>query len=57
MFFPRDIMSNLLANVVIFSTLRHTEPHAVHGRSTLKDDKVKESAFRNGSFRVPKVAE
>jgi len=49
-------MSNVLANGVIFSTLRHTEPHAVRGRTTLKDGKVKERTFRNGSLRELKVA-
>lgn len=52
----RDIMSNVLANCVIFSTLRHTDPHAVRGRTTLKDRKVKERTFRNGSSRELKVA-
>ena len=38
-------VSNVLANGVIFSALKHTDSHTVHGRSTLKVGKVKERAF------------
>ena len=33
-------MSNMLANGVIFSTLKHTDPHTNRGRSTLKVGKL-----------------
>ena len=33
-------MSNVLANGVIFSMLKHTYPHTVRGRSTLKVGKL-----------------
>ena len=33
-------MSNVLANGIIFSTLKHTDPHTVRGRSTLKVAKL-----------------
>ena len=47
-------MSNVSANAVIFSTLKHTtDAHAVRGRSTLKD--VNERTIRNGSFRELKI--
>ena len=49
-------LSNILANGVIFSTLKHTDPHTVRGRPTLKDDLCNERIFRNGSFRELKVA-
>ena len=48
--------SNVSANGVIFSTLKHTDPHAVRGRSTSKDGIVNERTFRNGSFRELKIA-
>ena len=44
-------LSNILANGVIFSTLKHTDPHTVRGRPTLKDGSCNERIFRNGSFR------
>ena len=40
----------------IFSTLKHTDPHTVRSRPTLKDDLCNERIFRNGSFRELKVA-
>ena len=49
-------MSNVLANGVIFFTLKLTDPHTVRGGSTLKIGKVSERAFRNGSFRELKIA-
>ena len=45
-------LSNILANGVIFSTLKHTDPHTVRGRPTLKDGSCNERIFRNGSFRL-----
>ena len=48
--------SNVLTNGVIFSTFKHTDPHTVRGRSTLKDGEVNERIFRNGSFRELKIA-
>ena len=47
---------NILTNGVIFSTLKHTDPHTVHGRSTQKDGVCNEHIFRNGSFRELKMA-
>ena len=44
-------MSNGLANGVIFSrlsTLKHTDPHAVRGRSTLKVGKLVSVHFETG---------
>ena len=38
--------SNVL-NGVIFSTLKLTDPHTVHGRSTQKGDACNEHIFRN----------
>ena len=49
-------LSNILANGVIFSTLKHTDPHTVRVRPTLKDDLCNERIFRNGSFREFKIA-
>ena len=48
--------SNILANSVIFSTLKHTDPHTVRGRSTQEDGVCNEHIFRNGSFRELKIA-
>ena len=48
--------SNILTNGVIFSTLKHTDPHTVRGRSTQKDGVCNEHIFRNGSFRELKIA-
>ena len=48
--------SNILTNGVIFSTLKHTDPHTVRGRSTQKDGVCNEHIFRNGSFRKLKIA-
>ena len=48
--------SNILINGVIFSTLKHTDPHTVRGRSTQKDGECNEHIFRNGSFRELKIA-
>ena len=36
---------------VILSTLKHTDPRTVRGRSTQKDGVCNEHIFRNGSFR------
>ena len=55
-------MSNVSANAVIFSTLKHTDAHAMHTfaldhvrvRSTLKDGN--ERTIRNGPFREFKIA-
>ena len=47
-------MSNVSANAVIFSKLKHTDAQAVRGRSTLKDGN--ERTIRNGSFRELKIA-
>ena len=44
------------SNGVIFSTLNHTDPHTVRGRSTQKDGVCNEHIFRNGSFRELKIA-
>ena len=41
-------MSNVLANGVIFSTLKHTDPHTVRGRSTLKVEKLVSVHFETG---------
>ena len=35
---------------------KHTDPHTVHGRSTLKDGVCNEHIFRNESFRELKIA-
>ena len=48
--------SNILTNGVIFSTLKHTDPHTVRGRSTQKDGVCNGHIFRNGSFRELKIA-
>ena len=49
-------LSNILANGVIFSTLKHTDPYTVRGRPTLQDGLRNEHIFRNGSFRELKIA-
>ena len=49
-------LSIILANGVIFSTLKHTDPYTVRGRPTLKDGLCNERIFRNGSFRELKIA-
>ena len=49
-------LSNVLANGVIFFTLKHTDSHTVRGRPTLKDGLCNERVFRNGSFRELKIA-
>ena len=41
-------MSNVLANCVIFSTLKHTDPHTVCGRSTLIVGKLVSVHFETG---------
>ena len=41
-------MSNVLANGVIFSTLKHTDLHTVRGRSTLKVGKLVSVHFETG---------
>ena len=50
------VTSNIITNGVIFSTLKHTDPHTVCGRSTQKDGVCNEHVFRNGSFRELKIA-
>ena len=47
--------SNILTNGLIFSTLKHTDPHTVRGRSTQKDGVCNEHIFRNWSFRELKI--
>ena len=49
-------LSNILANGVIFSTLKNTDLHTVRGRPTLKDGLCNERIFRNGLFRELKIA-
>ena len=46
----RKNVSNVLANGVIFSTLKHTDPHThtVRGRSTLKVGKLVSVHFKTG---------
>ena len=41
-------MSNVLANGAIFSTLKHTDPHPVRGRSTVKVGKLVSMHFETG---------
>ena len=41
-------MSNVLANGVVFSTLKHTDPHTVRGRSTLKVGELVSVHFETG---------
>ena len=41
-------MSNVLANGVIFSTLKQTDPHTVRGRSTLKVGTLVSVHFETG---------
>ena len=48
--------SNILTNGLIFSTLKHTDPNTIRGRSTQKDGVGNEHIFRNGSFREFKIA-
>ena len=45
-------------NGVIFSTLKHTDPHTVRSRSTQKDGMCtgNDHIFRNGSFGKLKIA-
>ena len=49
-------MRRISNNGVIFSTLKHTDPHTVRGRSTQEDGVCNEHIFRNGSFRERKIA-
>ena len=48
--------SNILTNGAIFSTLKHTDPHTVRGRSTQKDGVCNEHISRNGSFRELRIS-
>ena len=48
--------SNILTKGVIFSTLRHTDPNTVRGRSSQKDGACIEHIFRNGPFHELKIA-
>ena len=48
--------SDILTNGVIFSTLKHADPHIVRGRSTPQKGVCNEHIFRNGSFRKLKIA-
>ena len=48
--------SNILPIGVIFSTLKHTDPHTVRSRSTQKDGVCNKHIFRNGSLRELKIA-
>ena len=48
-------LSNILANGVIFSTLKLTDPHTVRGRPILKDGLCNKRIFRNGLFRELKI--
>ena len=48
-------LSNILANGVIFSTLKNTDLYTVRGRPTLKDGLCNDRVFRNGSFRELKT--
>ena len=48
--------SSILINGAIFSTLKHTEPHTVRGRSTQKASVCNEHLFRNGSFHELRIA-
>ena len=48
--------SNILTNGVIFSTLKHTDPTTVRGRSTQKDGVGNEHIFRKESLREVKIA-
>jgi len=45
----------MLTNGASFSTFKHTDPHTVRGRSTLKDGVVNGRIFRYGSFRELKI--
>ena len=47
---------HLLTNGVIFSTLKHINPHTVRGRPTQKDGVCNEHIFRNGLLRELKIA-
>ena len=52
-----DTSRNILTNGVISSTLKHTDPHTVRGRSTQKDGVCNaEHIFRNGLFPELKIA-
>ena len=56
-FFP--LFSNLMPktkDISIFSTFKHTDPHAFRIRSTLKDGVVHEHIFHYRSFRELKIA-
>ena len=48
--------SNILTNGVIFSTLKHTDPHTIRGRSTQIDGVCNKHKFRNGCLRKLKIA-
>ena len=48
--------SIILTNGVIFSTLQHTDPHTVRGRSTQRDGVCNDHIFRNRSFGELKIA-
>ena len=48
-------LSNILANGVIFCTLKLTDPHTVRGRPILKDGLCNKRIFRNGLFRELKI--
>ena len=48
--------SNILTNGVLFSTLKHTDPHTVRIRSAQKEVVCNEHIFRNRSFRELKIA-
>ena len=48
--------SNILTTGVIFSTLKHTDPHTVRGRCTQKDGVCNEHIFGDGSVRELKMA-
>ena len=52
----RRWIRHILTNGVIFSTLKHTDPHTVRGRSTQKGGVCNEHIFRKGSFRELKIA-
>ena len=47
---------NILTTGVLFSTLKHSDPHTVRGRSTQKDGVCNEHIFRNGTFLEFKIA-
>ena len=41
---------------LFYTQLKHTDPHTVRGRPTLKDGLCNERIFRNGLFRELKIA-